>query len=424
MIPPGNDPEWSRRVIVSYYLHDEADIMNLMGFMWFSLGIPAGDITIMPVRYMKHVNVMSLFSVSKKISPGRSEFERYQPISFSPDRTMSQRPNIAENIEKYSQTLVAAGLVPPGSLGPACPPSMPWDKAFNMERGLFWDKLPNDLIIAEIGVDQAGTATDLIIPKANPKKLYLVDPWDLINTPEEIIWPDAKETRERVQKDFEDNDKVEIVHNFSADAAKQFDDEYFDVVFSDWALAYEETKKDIADWLPKVKRGGIIGGDLLCLEDHHWSGAFGAIMEFLTKYVLEDSEILVREDAARTEFVKGLYNKYVENSIDIEGAEFYMKPHPYGDILVRHRSKTLRYASWGTDDEKSEDIFQLKPDLQTLVDLGRDRNFSYYPSGRTRAGTWSVTIGDWIDDVDFDELQEWANSNNENDWVPVVFEKK
>ena len=92
--------------------------------------------------------------------------------------------------------------------------------------------------------------------------------------------------------------------------------------------------------------------------------------------------------------------------------------------MLRHRSKTLRYASWGTDDEKSEDIFQLKPDLQTLVDLGRSRSFKYYPSGRTRAGTWAVTVDDWIDDVDFDELQEWANTNNENEWVPIVFEQK
>jgi len=43
-------------------------------------------------------------------------------------------------------------------------------------------------------------------------------------------------------------------------AMNQFEDESLDFVYIDAAHDYENVKKDITAWLPKVKKGGIIAG--------------------------------------------------------------------------------------------------------------------------------------------------------------------
>lgn len=50
----------------------------------------------------------------------------------------------------------------------------------------------------------------------------------------------------------------------SVHAASQFHDASVDVVFIDGAHDYESVKADIAAWLPKVKKGGMISG-----HDYH-----------------------------------------------------------------------------------------------------------------------------------------------------------
>jgi hypothetical protein len=46
----------------------------------------------------------------------------------------------------------------------------------------------------------------------------------------------------------------------SLQAVQQFADESLDFVFIDGSHEYEDIKKDIVAWLPKVKRGGILAG--------------------------------------------------------------------------------------------------------------------------------------------------------------------
>ena len=423
MIPPGESLDWQRRIITLYHLGEDNCLTKTMGLSWFHPGIPAGGVTLMPIRLLRHENVYSMFYAGNFIAdkPLLLEFDRYHPTPCS--MRHSNRPNTVEYAEKYSQLLVVAGLVPPGKQEPASPPSLPWTKAFKSEREKFWKQLPQSPVIAEIGVDKAGTAIDIIIPTANPKKLYLVDPWDLVDAKEQI-WEQAKENREEIQNYFKDNEKVEIVHGFSDQAAQNFDSQYFDVVFSDWALSFQDTKKDIVNWLPKVKKGGFICGDLFCLEDHHWSGAFGAILEFLAKYVLKDESILERLEQTRTELISALHYKYIVTGKDFSNVEFYMKEHTGGDLMVRYLSKTLNFGSFARVEEKCEDVIQTKPDLQSLITMGNSPYFKYYPSGRTRAGTWAIKVGDWAENIDYNELQEWADSNNDTKWIPVVFEKK
>lgn len=57
-----------------------------------------------------------------------------------------------------------------------------------------------------------------------------------------------------------DPDEVIPIRMDSLDAAKQFEDATFDLIFIDGDHRYEQTKADILAWLPKVKKGGILCG--------------------------------------------------------------------------------------------------------------------------------------------------------------------
>lgn len=52
----------------------------------------------------------------------------------------------------------------------------------------------------------------------------------------------------------------EYIIGDSADSASKFEDNSVDFVFLDADHVYENIKKDILAWLPKIKRGGVIAG--------------------------------------------------------------------------------------------------------------------------------------------------------------------
>ena len=53
---------------------------------------------------------------------------------------------------------------------------------------------------------------------------------------------------------------IKSIKSISWEAAVKFNDASVDFVFIDADHEYESVKKDIAAWLPKVKKGGIISG--------------------------------------------------------------------------------------------------------------------------------------------------------------------
>ena len=54
--------------------------------------------------------------------------------------------------------------------------------------------------------------------------------------------------------------KVDIVVNFSVEAAKQIEDEYFDFVYIDADHSYKGVTNDLEAWWSKVKKRGMIAG--------------------------------------------------------------------------------------------------------------------------------------------------------------------
>lgn len=54
----------------------------------------------------------------------------------------------------------------------------------------------------------------------------------------------------------------------SVDAARMFEDESIDFIYIDAAHEYEDVKKDMELWFPKVKKGGVFAGDDYGILNH------------------------------------------------------------------------------------------------------------------------------------------------------------
>ena len=67
---------------------------------------------------------------------------------------------------------------------------------------------------------------------------------------------------------FSNNPKVRIIRDYSINAAKMFDNEYFDFIDINADRSYESHKSDLEAWYPKLKKFGIIcGGYLIPIQN-------------------------------------------------------------------------------------------------------------------------------------------------------------
>jgi hypothetical protein len=73
---------------------------------------------------------------------------------------------------------------------------------------------------------------------------------------------------------------IKLIQNDSIIESKNYDDNFFDIVYIDASHDYESVKKDIISWIPKVKPGGIICGDDYT---EGWIGVMEAVDEIFTK---------------------------------------------------------------------------------------------------------------------------------------------
>jgi len=162
----------------------------------------------------------------------------------------------------------------------------------------YWDEYNQPLrhlIGVEIGVAK-GVNAEKILDLLNIRELVLVDPW--VNYIDErtgisAASPDdlSKDVNseklfnkncEIVKKKFSNNPKVRIIKDYSVNAAKMFDNEYFDFVYIDGHHDYAEVLKDLEAWYPKLKKFGVMCGD----DYGHPSGlgVVQAVNEFAYKY--------------------------------------------------------------------------------------------------------------------------------------------
>ena len=125
----------------------------------------------------------------------------------------------------------------------------------------------SNLIGIEIG-SYAGESAEIFLKSNAFRLLYCIDPWEMNYDPnddagkDEGIYLAEKEFDNR----FKNNPIIKKVKMKSSEAIDAFRDESIDFIYIDGNHQYEFIKQDLIDYVPKIKKGGIISG-------HDYGGA-------------------------------------------------------------------------------------------------------------------------------------------------------
>jgi len=147
----------------------------------------------------------------------------------------------------------------------------------------------NNLKGVEIGVRDGGNALS-IMKTLDINKLILVDPYEQY-TENEKNWDSEKQKKyyNEAKKNLKDfKDKIYFVKKKSEEAAPIIDDE-LDFVYIDGGHDFENVKKDIEKWFPKVKKGGIIGG-------HDFKSKYLGLTKAVNQFVEKNGYNLMGDD--------------------------------------------------------------------------------------------------------------------------------
>lgn len=124
-------------------------------------------------------------------------------------------------------------------------------------------KFKRKLVIVEIGAWLGKSSFYLVERHSNKGDIYIVDTWqgadDSLETAHKLA------TLTDIFILFMKNMKVHLgkfipFRALSCDSAAFFEDNSVDFIFIDGDHTYEGVKEDIASWLPKLSKGGTIGG--------------------------------------------------------------------------------------------------------------------------------------------------------------------
>ncbi len=161
--------------------------------------------------------------------------------------------------------------------------------------------LPRHAVCAEIGVKR-GDFSAMILAVAKPARLHLIDPWF-----------DDDELCESVRRRFDAQIRAGtvLIHRAtSSDAAAQFAPASLDWIYIDGDHHFEFVKRDLHDYLPKIKPGGFITGDDYGYPGTWEDGVTRAVDEFIAggacapvylrrHSIKRHSQYMLRKPAAR-----------------------------------------------------------------------------------------------------------------------------
>lgn len=158
-------------------------------------------------------------------------------------------------------------------------------------------RLPPDSVGVEIGVDE-GDFSAQILEVAEPRKLYLMDPWEHHNdaTYRESCYGGLERGQREMNEKY---DKVLgrfqkeisyskiIIHRAYSDVMEGFEDGSFDWAYIDANHQYEFVAADLERCHRKVKSSGVILGDDYGIRGWFDSGVAKAVDEFVNENSLK-----------------------------------------------------------------------------------------------------------------------------------------
>ena len=138
-----------------------------------------------------------------------------------------------------------------------------------------YGNLNQPAVIAEIGVHR-GLSAEGALKSIPIKKFYLIDPWS------DVLYPLMDETITRLKK-WES--VCEYIRKTSDDAVNDIPDNSLDLCYIDGDHSKEQVEKDIKNYFPKVKVGGIIAGHNInhAFRISQHRGVFEAVNDFCIK---------------------------------------------------------------------------------------------------------------------------------------------
>lgn len=135
-------------------------------------------------------------------------------------------------------------------------------------------------VIAELGVRQGFNFSYMV--ERPPKLAVAVDCWidDGVVGRNDSSYDQAGLDRqyEKFKSFCADKPFVKICHGYTFDVVKEFPDEYFDFIFVDADHTYEGVSRDLVDWWPKVKKGGVFSGH--DYVERRYRGVNGKVIKF------------------------------------------------------------------------------------------------------------------------------------------------
>jgi len=146
---------------------------------------------------------------------------------------------------------------------------------------------------AEIGVSE-GAYSHRILEHSNLCHLFSIDRWEAYDSAGTMI----KETPEQLKyiqaccKLAPFRTRVSFIRMASLDAAKIFQNDFFDFIYIDADHSYTMIRQDLEAWWPKLKSGGVFAGHDYWPERpegtkyHINNGVQEAVDEFNTKHQL------------------------------------------------------------------------------------------------------------------------------------------
>ncbi|MBU6346911.1 MAG: class I SAM-dependent methyltransferase [Cyanobacteria bacterium REEB494] len=135
--------------------------------------------------------------------------------------------------------------------------------------------------IVELGAWKGRSSSFLVVEAYNksPKiEIHIVDTWG--DNPYDGSQDQASKVYEKFVENMAPLNGLFQLHRMNtADAANLFENKSLDGVFIDADHSYEAVKKDIQNWLPKIRKGGILAGHDY---NHSWPGVIKAVDELLS----------------------------------------------------------------------------------------------------------------------------------------------